>query len=95
MLQDLGRLGIQTLTGTKVEKITPEGIVVEQAGEKKEFFADTIVLAVGSVSNSELESIISGLDIPFHVIGDARTVATAFDAIHSGYKAGIDISTSK
>ncbi len=91
MMQDLGRFGIQSLANTKVVQITPEGLEVEQGGQIQQINADTIVVAAGSKSNIDLVSILKTMGISFDIIGDAQKVATAFDAVHSGYRAGISI----
>jgi len=91
MMQDLGRFGIQTLAGTKVAQITPEGLEVEQGGQIQQIKADTVVLAAGSKPDTRLASMVKNTGIPFDLIGDAQRVATAFDAVHSGYRAGIAI----
>jgi len=91
MMQDLGRFGIQTLASTKVIRITPEGLEVEQGGQIRQITADTIVLAAGSKPDTQLVSVLKNTGIPFDLIGDAQKVATAFDAVHSGYRAGIAI----
>ncbi len=91
MMQDLGRFGIQSLAGTKVIQITPEGLEVEQGGQIQQIKADTVVLAAGSKPDTQLVSLLKNTGIPFDLIGDAQRVATAFDAVHSGYRAGIAI----
>ncbi|THB77078.1 MAG: FAD-binding protein [Desulfobacteraceae bacterium] len=91
MMQDLGRFGVQTLTGAKVVRITPGGLEIEQDGNNETLKADTVVLAAGSAPNRELEETVRSLDIPVSVIGDAQQIATAFDAVHSAYKAGLSV----
>jgi 2,4-dienoyl-CoA reductase (NADPH2) len=91
MMQDLGRYHITTITGSRVIEITPKGLVMEQAGRRSEIQADTIVIAAGSVSNNGLESTLKDLNKDYRVVGDAGQVATAFEAIHQGYKAGMEI----
>ena len=91
MMQDLGRFGIQTLASTKVIKITSQGLEVEQGGQIQQIKADTIVVAAGSKSNIDLASMLKTMGLSFDIIGDAHKVATAFDAVHSGYRAGISI----
>jgi len=91
MLQDLGRYGITTMTGSKVVEINSTGLVIENEGKTTQVEADTIVIAAGSTSNNPLESMLKKLDLPYQVIGDANQVATAFDAVHHGYQVGLDI----
>ena len=91
MMQDLGRYNVKTMTGSKVIEITPHGLNIEQDGKIHEIEADTVVVAAGSVSNNPLESVLEKMGVEYRVAGDARQVATAFDAVHQGYKAGLEI----
>ncbi|MBC8438729.1 MAG: FAD-dependent oxidoreductase [Deltaproteobacteria bacterium] len=91
MMQDLGRHHVKTMTGSKVIEITPNGLIIEQDGKIYEIEADTVVVAAGSVSNNPLESVLEKMGVEYRVAGDARQVATAFDAVHQGYKAGLEI----
>jgi 2,4-dienoyl-CoA reductase (NADPH2) len=74
-----------------VARITPEGLEVEQGGQIQQIKADTVVLAAGSKPDTRLASMVKNTGIPFDLIGDAQKVATAFDAVHSGYRAGMAI----
>jgi 2,4-dienoyl-CoA reductase (NADPH2) len=88
MLQDLSRIGVKTTTATKALEITPTGLKVERDGKIIKIPADTIVVAAGSCSLNPLEEPLSAMGIPCQVVGDARKVALAFDAVHQGYNAG-------
>lgn len=87
MMQDLHRHRVRVKTNTKACEITPSGIVVETENGLEEIAADTVVLALGTRSFNPLEEICKRNEVPFKVIGDARQVAKAFDAIHEGYRA--------
>jgi len=93
MMQDLGRYNVKTMTDSKVIKITPKGLEIknEQDGNISEIAADTVVLAAGSVSENPLEPVLKKMGVDYRVIGDAKQVATAFDAVHQGYTAGLEI----
>jgi 2,4-dienoyl-CoA reductase (NADPH2) len=103
MMQDLGRFGVTTITAGKVTKIlktglefveiagggipgdkTPDGKAV---GNTRQMEVDTIVVAAGSASHNPLGTILKEMGLSFEVIGDADRVATAFDAVHGGYRA--------
>jgi 2,4-dienoyl-CoA reductase (NADPH2) len=88
MLQDIGRLGIETRTSTKVLEITPAGIRIEKEGSAEELPADTVVLAIGARSHNPLEEFLKQKGIPCHVVGDARQTGWAIDAVHQGFEAG-------
>ena len=91
MMQDLGRYHVRTMTGSKVIEITPGGLNIELDDNIQKIEADTVVVAAGSASNNHLESIVDKMGVEYRVAGDAQKVATAFDAVHQGYKAGLEI----
>ncbi|MDD9303591.1 MAG: FAD-dependent oxidoreductase [Desulfobacter sp.] len=91
MLQDMGRLNVETMTASKVVKITPQGLEVEQDGKVVEMTADTVVVAAGSASYNPLESMVKEMGLDYRVIGDALAVGMAFDAVHAGYAAAMDL----
>jgi 2,4-dienoyl-CoA reductase (NADPH2) len=89
MTQDLSRFGVKITTNTKVLEINDEGVVVEKKGGGVQTLpADTVILAVGSKSYNPLKEQLEGSGIEVVVVGDANKIGLAFDAIHSGYKAG-------
>ena len=49
------------------------------------------MIAAGSVPNNPLESVLEKIGVEYRVIGDAKQVATAFEAVHQGYKVGLEI----
>ncbi|MBF0103416.1 MAG: FAD-dependent oxidoreductase [Desulfobacterales bacterium] len=91
MLQDMTREGIKSTISTQAIEITESGIKVKTPQGLEDIPADTIVLAIGSKSNNPLQPIIEQMKIPFKVVGDAKKVATAFQAVHEGYAAGHEI----
>ncbi len=91
MMQDLGRLGVETITRGQVTRIIPTGLSYEKDGQTFSLEADTVVIAAGSVPYNPLESLVKGMDIPCEVVGDAGKVGTAFDAVHAGYRAALGI----
>ncbi|MBC2713793.1 MAG: FAD-dependent oxidoreductase [Desulfobacteraceae bacterium] len=91
MLQDVTRYGIESKVTAKALEITPTGIKVETAVGVEEIPADTVVLAAGSRSSNELLAIIETKGIACDIIGDAKSIGMAFDAVHQGYAAGMNI----
>jgi len=91
MMQDLGRYNVNIMAQSKVVAITLDGLTVERDGRIQEVNADTIVLAAGSTSHNPLESLVEKMGVEYKVAGDAGKVAMAFDAVHQGYKAGLEI----
>ncbi len=91
MLQDVKKAGINIKIEAKALEITDNGIRIEQNGEVTELPADTVVLAAGAQSYNALVKDLDALELPYKVIGDAKNIGLAFDAVHQGYKAGMDI----
>lgn len=91
MLQDVKRYNITPLSGAKALEITPKGLKIESSQGIEDIPADTIVLAAGSKSENSLIDIIKARNIPCDVVGDAHSIGMAFDAVHNGYAAGMNI----
>jgi 2,4-dienoyl-CoA reductase (NADPH2) len=90
LLQDLQRTSVRVMPATKALEILPQGVVVETAdGGPLEIPADTVVLGVGSQPYQPLAAALAQLGIPTTIVGDADQVATAFEAMHSGFRAGM------
>jgi 2,4-dienoyl-CoA reductase (NADPH2) len=91
MLQDLSRMGVQTLTRATVCEITPNSVNVEASDGPREIAADSVVLAAGSRPVNDLATCLAEQEIPYQVVGDAGTIGRAFEAIHKGHAAGLQI----
>lgn len=92
MMQDLRKLGININSETKALEITKNGVRIErQNGEVAELIADTVVLAAGAVSYNPLAKDLEELNIAYKIVGDAKTIGLAFDAVHQGYAAGSEL----
>ncbi len=91
MLQDATRYGIQSRVATKALEITPKGIKVDAGSGPEEIPADTVVLSVGAKSDNHLQQAIESRGIACTVAGDAANIGMAFDAVHQGFKAGLNI----
>ncbi|MDM8535679.1 FAD-dependent oxidoreductase [Desulfobacterales bacterium HSG17] len=90
MMQEMNRVGVIAKVATKALEITAAGLKVEGDGIT-EIPADTIVLAAGSKSYNPLQETVEGLGIPVKVVGDAANVGMAFDAVHAGFIAGLEL----
>ena len=91
MLQDVKRYGVDSKVTAKALEITPSGVKIETGDGVEELPADTVVLAAGSRSINDLAAVIEAKGIACDVIGDAKDIGMAFDAIHQGFKAGNSI----
>ena len=84
--------GIRLETGVKVEAVTEKGVKVLRAGLYPEFFeADSVVLAMGMVSNDEAARNLVGKVASVLKIGDAFKPASVAEAIESGFKISLQI----
>ncbi|MFW6216914.1 MAG: FAD-dependent oxidoreductase [Desulfohalobiaceae bacterium] len=92
MLRDLKLFGVESRTKTKALEITPEGIRVESRQGEEEFIpADSVVLAVGSRPENPLQQTVEELGFQAHVVGDAKEIGLAMQAIHKGYALGVNL----
>jgi len=91
MLQDITRCGVESLVATTALEITPKGIKVDTGSGAEEIEADTVVLSVGAKPNNDLQQAIESKGIACTVAGDAGNIGMAFDAVHQGFKAGLNI----
>ena len=91
MLQDVNRFGIATRTATRALEITDTAIRVEAGDTVEEIPADTVVIAAGSRPDNVLAQLLTEKNIAHTVIGDAAAIGMAFDAVHQGFKAGMEI----
>ncbi|MCD6580942.1 MAG: FAD-dependent oxidoreductase [Desulfuromusa sp.] len=91
MLHDVKRAAINTRTEAEVLEITPTGVIIEQAGQRQEVPADTVIFAVGTKAYNPLQKAAAEQRIPCQVVGDAQQPAMVFDAIHQGFAAGRSI----
>jgi len=89
LLKRLQALPVTILTGTTVERISSEGILLDTGGEEVRLApVDTVVVAAGTRPVDELSRGLRDLEIEVHVIGDAQRPRRIFDAVHEGYAVG-------
>jgi 2,4-dienoyl-CoA reductase-like NADH-dependent reductase (Old Yellow Enzyme family) len=60
-------------------------------GETKSEKASLVITAMGAKSENQLENGLKKLQIPYRVIGDAKSPRRIFEAIHEGYRVGSEI----
>jgi len=85
------RFGIEVKVKSRALEITDDGIIVETVDGIERLFAETIVIATGSVSDNRLFPEIEKLNIPCDIIGDAKSIGMAFDAVHQGIRAAMSV----
>ncbi len=95
VLKDLKRLGITQHTLSKITEITSESVIIEKTKDNTietiKILCDTIVLAVGSNSNTELYETLKGKIDNVFVIGDSKKVGKIFDAIRDANAMALSI----
>ena len=85
-------LGIATLTGSRVKKITAEGVtVMSDKGAESFVAADTVIAASPRRSNQEVLHEFEWMIDELHVCGDAVAPRGLDQAIHEGYRLGCRI----
>ena len=78
--------GVHALTGAKVTEVTEDTIAYEMDGEAHEIEgADTLVLALGYRTNTELVDNLNAAGVTVHTIGDADKPGNIRDAIGAAY----------
>ncbi len=86
-LRMLKRYGVEIRTGTRAERMTPEGLVVSRNGSTELIRCRTVVLACGT-RPVRPDGAWKGLGGDVLIIGDAKSPRKAFEAIHEGFHAG-------
>lgn len=91
VLAELRRLGVNIITLARAARFSSEGVEMEKDGETTLVPADSIVLAMGSVSVNGLAEELEGVAPEVHTIGDAKTPRNALEAIREGFLAGLRV----
>ncbi|MBT4365059.1 MAG: FAD-dependent oxidoreductase [Desulfobacteraceae bacterium] len=91
MMRDLNLYGVNTMVGTKAVEITETGVKIEKGTGIDELEADTIIMAAGSSPLNPFQEIVEKMGIECNVIGDAKQIGLAYDAVHQGYDVGRSI----
>lgn len=82
--------GIKVMTSARVVEITAEGVVVECNG-KKVVPADYVLVAVGMKPQADIYFELKEKGVEVVRVGDCIKPGKIYDAIHTGYKAGLRI----
>jgi len=88
LVERLKECGIQILAGSKLEEITDKGVIYSKNSAKKTLEADTVVLALISVSNKGLMAEIKGKVPELYSVGDCAEIGQLLEAIHRGFHVG-------
>jgi pyruvate/2-oxoglutarate dehydrogenase complex dihydrolipoamide dehydrogenase (E3) component len=83
--------GGRIILGATVTRIEPNAVFYRQGEEEKQLPAATVVTAMGAKPANGLEGILKELDIPWRVVGDAKSPRRLLEAIHEGDRAGREV----
>jgi 2,4-dienoyl-CoA reductase-like NADH-dependent reductase (Old Yellow Enzyme family)/thioredoxin reductase len=87
LLERMKQLGIDIVTQRTVKEIRPDKVIVETNGRTEELRnPDTVVLAVGVRSVTDVGELLSDKGILYHKIGDCIKPRSILDAIHDGFE---------
>lgn len=91
LMAELERQGIQGIVKSKCVEIRPNGVTIEhEDGCREDIPADTVVYALGMVSNPT-EELEHALSVPVYKIGDCVRPAKVAEAIKEGFFTAVSI----
>ena len=79
--------GGRIILGALVTKIDRGSVSFIQNGEVKTLPAAMVITAMGARPDNALESVLTGLGIPYRTVGDAKSPRRLLEAIHEGDEA--------
>ena len=79
--------GGRIILGAPVTKIDRGSVSFIQNGEVKTLPAAMVITAMGARPDNALESVLTGLGIPYRTVGDAKSPRRLLEAIHEGDEA--------
>ncbi len=91
LLAALRRSGVETITEAAVIEITSAGAKVDCDKEQKLLPADTVVLAVGSVSDNSLHAQLKEQVADLYLLGDAASPKKAIDAVRQAFDLAVKL----
>ncbi len=92
LLRRMKQSNVTTITSATIVRITANGVVIEREGQQTMIDGmDTIVIAMGTISENKLAGEIGGKVPEIRVIGDADRPGKALDAIAAGARVGREI----
>ena len=90
-LKELDLLGVEVITEATVKAISEEGVVYEKQGEEHHLKVESVVLALGSEPNDEIEKELKQAGFEYVKIGDVKKPRKIIDAVHEGFLAALEI----
>lgn len=84
--------GVTMLTGVQYQEITDQGVIITtRQGESQTVEGDTVVLAAGSLPDTELYEALKGKIPELHLVGDCVEPRNIMSAVADGYFAALKI----
>jgi 2,4-dienoyl-CoA reductase (NADPH2) len=84
-IDQLKQLKVEILTGTKVEEIAREGVIVsDKENNKRTIPADNVVIATGAKPNRKVQDALQGLAPEIYLAGDCTVPGNIRTAVHQG-----------
>ncbi|BCS94738.1 hypothetical protein DSLASN_03700 [Desulfoluna limicola] len=93
MMANLKRYGVKLVTDATVTKLSAKKVTWSQGEHAQDKFFDTVILATGSTSVTDLSSRLPDLGVPFTVIGDGLAPGKLNHAIHGGFLAALQLES--
>lgn len=92
LLELLAKEEVKIKTGVKVEEILEDGaLVVDKGLNREKINSDTVVLALGMKSRTDLVKPLERLAPEVYTIGDCMNPGKLKDAIHQGFNIAVEI----
>jgi len=82
---------VRLLTNTLAKEIKANGLLIERNGTEEFIEANSIVIAVGSTTQSSLADELKEFVPELYAVGDCLKPGNIMDAVHEGYKVGLII----
>jgi len=87
----LAESSVVVLTKTRLLEIRDGSVLVQAPTGKQEIPADTVIMAVGYRPRTDLKAALVAAGNTVHTIGDAVKAGKIMDAIHTGYRVGMNM----
>jgi len=83
--------GVKIYTNTRIKQIKSDGVIMERNGAEETIKVDAIVIAVGVKAEDKLENKLRDVVPKLFCIGDCQRPGNIMDAVHEGFKIGLQV----
>jgi 2,4-dienoyl-CoA reductase (NADPH2) len=91
LMKSLRLMGVNLRTKTKLVEIKEDHVIIEDENGTSSIPADTVIMAVGAVSDDTLSQHFKDTNMTTITIGDAKTPRKIPDAVREGFEAALTI----